>query len=55
MIAGLNPGTIYWTVVSEASSYYSLKKNENNGSQMEHIKKKYVLKLGYNAPILTVF
>ena len=36
---GLNPGTVYWMDVSDAS-YYMHKNNENKGSQMGHTKKK---------------
>jgi hypothetical protein len=37
---GLNPGTIYWMDVSNASYYINIQENnENKGSQMGHTKK----------------
>jgi hypothetical protein len=43
-VVSLNPGTVYWMDVSDAS-YYIHKNNENKGSQMGHTKKKYLKKL----------
>ena len=37
-VMGLNPGTVYWMDVSNAS-YYIKRKFENKGSQMGHTKK----------------
>ncbi len=37
-VVGMNPGTIYWMDVSDAS-YNIHKYNENNGSQMGRTKK----------------
>jgi hypothetical protein len=43
---GLNPGTVYWMDVSDASYLlHTRKNNENKGSQMGHTKKK--LKSGF--------
>ncbi len=37
-VVGLNPGTIYWMDVSNAS-YYIQENNKNKGSRMGHTKK----------------
>jgi hypothetical protein len=37
-VVGLNPGTVYWRDVSDAS-YYIQENNENKGSRMGHTKK----------------
>ncbi len=37
-VVGLNPGTVYWTGVSDAS-YYIQENNKKKGSRMGHTKK----------------
>jgi hypothetical protein len=41
---GLNPGTVFWTDVSDAS-YYIHENNKNKGSQKGHNNKKYFKKI----------
>jgi hypothetical protein len=38
-VVGLNPGTVYWMDVSDAS-YYIQDNKENKGRRMGHTKKK---------------
>ncbi len=38
-VVGLNPGTVYWMDVSDAS-YYIQENKENKGRRMGHTKKK---------------
>ena len=42
-VVSSNPGTVYWMDVSVAKLLHcTMRKNENKGSQMGHIKKKYI-------------
>jgi hypothetical protein len=43
-VVGLNPGTVFWMDVSDAS-YYIHENNKNKGSQMGHNNKKYLKKI----------